>query len=95
MEVTWQGICYNPSLFFYLVYLQLGVFINAFKSLPVCCRSSGMSVCAGCNESLGYGRFLSCLGKNWHPNCFCCKLCSKPIADREVLAGVFLSDLVS
>ncbi|KAG0617179.1 hypothetical protein M758_5G170200 [Ceratodon purpureus] len=46
-------------------------------------RSSGMSVCAGCNESLGYGRFLSCLGKNWHPNCFCCKLCSKAIADRE------------
>jgi hypothetical protein len=43
-----------------------------------------MGVCAGCDESLGYGRFLSCLGKNWHPNCFCCKLCSKPIADREV-----------
>ncbi|XP_024365337.1 protein DA1 [Physcomitrium patens] len=46
-------------------------------------RSSGMNVCAGCGESLGFGRFLSCLGKNWHPNCFCCKKCNNAIAERE------------
>ncbi|CAK9867573.1 unnamed protein product [Sphagnum jensenii] len=43
----------------------------------------GRSNCAGCDQPLGYGRFLSCLGKTWHPNCFCCRLCNKPISERE------------
>ncbi|XP_024399365.1 LIM domain-containing protein HDR3 isoform X2 [Physcomitrium patens] len=50
---------------------------------PPPARSSGLTVCAGCGESLGYGRFLSCLGRNWHPDCFCCKKCGTAIADRE------------
>ncbi|KAH8932148.1 hypothetical protein BDL97_19G058000 [Sphagnum fallax] len=41
------------------------------------------SNCAGCNQPLGYGQFLSCLGKNWHPNCFCCGRCNKPISESE------------
>ncbi|CAK9264299.1 unnamed protein product [Sphagnum jensenii] len=47
--------------------------------VPVVPRSN----CAGCDKPLGYGRFLSCLGKNWHPECFSCCLCNKPISDRE------------
>ncbi|KAH9537878.1 hypothetical protein CY35_16G075200 [Sphagnum magellanicum] len=47
--------------------------------VPVVPRSN----CAGCDKPLGYGRFLSCLGKNWHPECFSCRLCNKPISDRE------------
>ncbi|KAG0566096.1 hypothetical protein M758_7G036700 [Ceratodon purpureus] len=46
-------------------------------------KPSATGGCAGCKQPLGYGRFLSCLGKNWHPDCFVCKMCSKPIADRE------------
>ena len=53
-----------------------------------CCdRPSATGACAGCKQPLGYGRFLSCLGKNWHPDCFVCNKCSKPIADREVNIG--------
>lgn len=50
---------------------------------PAGIKPSAAEGCAGCKQPLGYGRFLSCLGKNWHPQCFRCKLCSKPIADRE------------
>jgi len=46
------------------------------------------SNCAGCNQPLGYGQFLSCLGKNWHPNCFCCGRCNKPISESEVLIAL-------
>lgn len=40
--------------------------------------------CAGCKQPLEYGRFLTCINKHWHPNCFSCKTCNKPITDREV-----------
>lgn len=42
-----------------------------------------MGTCAGCKQPLGYGRYLTCINKNWHPNCFSCKTCNKPITDRE------------
>lgn len=50
---------------------------------PVVQNPNRTNPCAGCKKPLGYGRFLSCLGKNWHPSCFACKLCSRPIAERE------------
>ncbi|CAK9209543.1 unnamed protein product [Sphagnum troendelagicum] len=46
-------------------------------------RSAGMSTCAGCHRTLGFGRFLTCLGQNWHPSCFKCRHCNVPISDRE------------
>ncbi|KAI4369265.1 hypothetical protein MLD38_017725 [Melastoma candidum] len=39
--------------------------------------------CAGCNALIMDGRFLSCIDSHWHPECFCCHACKKPIKDRE------------
>lgn len=46
-------------------------------------RFEGMKICAGCGRSLGYGRHLTTMGRNWHPNCFCCGSCDRAIVDRE------------
>ncbi|XP_061375167.1 protein DA1-related 1-like isoform X2 [Gastrolobium bilobum] len=40
-------------------------------------------ICAGCNAEIGHGRFLSCAGAVWHPECFCCHACKLPITDYE------------
>ncbi|WOH02923.1 hypothetical protein DCAR_0522313 [Daucus carota subsp. sativus] len=40
-------------------------------------------ICAGCNVEIGHGRFLSCMGSIWHPECFRCHACHQPIADYE------------
>ncbi|KAJ0704154.1 putative transcription factor interactor and regulator LIM family [Helianthus annuus] len=39
--------------------------------------------CAGCNGRIGHGRFLSCMGGVWHPECFRCHACNLPISDYE------------
>lgn len=44
---------------------------------------SGYRICAGCNTEIGYGRFLSCMGAVWHPQCFRCRSCREPISDYE------------
>lgn len=45
--------------------------------------SSGFRICAGCNTEIGHGRFLSCMGAVWHPECFRCHACNQPISDYE------------
>jgi hypothetical protein len=45
--------------------------------------SSAIGTCAGCKQAIGIGRYLNCMGKLWHPDCFVCKTCNKPITDRE------------
>nr|GEW61477.1 protein DA1 isoform X1 [Tanacetum cinerariifolium] len=45
--------------------------------------STGFRICAGCNYEIGHGRFLSCMGAVWHPECFRCHACNQPIADYE------------
>ncbi|CAK9171777.1 unnamed protein product [Ilex paraguariensis] len=40
-------------------------------------------ICAGCNSGIGHGRFLSCMGAVWHPECFRCHACNQPISDYE------------
>ncbi|KAK2987490.1 hypothetical protein RJ640_012149 [Escallonia rubra] len=45
---------------------------------------SGYRICAGCNAEIGHGRFLSCMGAVWHPECFCCQGCNRPISDYEI-----------
>uniref|UniRef100_A0A1J3J047 Protein DA1-related 1 n=1 Tax=Noccaea caerulescens TaxID=107243 RepID=A0A1J3J047_NOCCA len=44
---------------------------------------SSHRVCTGCRAEIGHGRFLSCMGGVWHPECFCCHACDKPIIDYE------------
>jgi hypothetical protein len=58
-------------------------------------RSAGMSTCAGCHRTLGFGRFLTCLGQNWHPSCFKCRHCNVPISDREVISLLQVVELTS
>ncbi|KAH1143417.1 hypothetical protein GYH30_033911 [Glycine max] len=41
-------------------------------------------ICAGCNAEISHGRFLSCMGGYWHPECFCCHACKLPITDYEI-----------
>ncbi|KAL3616439.1 Protein DA1-related 1 [Castilleja foliolosa] len=45
--------------------------------------SSGYRICAGCNSEIGHGRYLSCMGGVWHPECFRCQGCNQPISDYE------------
>ncbi|KAK1317919.1 Protein DA1-related 1 [Acorus calamus] len=45
--------------------------------------TSGSRICAGCNAEIGHGRFLSCMGALWHPECFRCHACNLPISDYE------------
>ncbi|GMH24635.1 hypothetical protein Nepgr_026478 [Nepenthes gracilis] len=44
---------------------------------------SGFRICAGCGYEIGHGRYLSCMGGFWHPDCFRCHQCSEPIVDHE------------
>ncbi|KAH7847328.1 hypothetical protein Vadar_024778 [Vaccinium darrowii] len=41
-------------------------------------------ICAGCNKEIGYGRTLTCMGAFWHPDCFRCRACNRPIRDLEI-----------
>ncbi|KAL6847044.1 hypothetical protein ACP4OV_022897 [Aristida adscensionis] len=45
--------------------------------------SGGYRTCAGCQNPIGHGRFLSCMGSVWHPQCFRCFACNKPISEYE------------
>ncbi|XP_066360238.1 protein DA1-related 1-like isoform X1 [Miscanthus floridulus] len=45
--------------------------------------TSGLRVCAGCKSPIGRGRFLSCMDSVWHPECFRCYACDKPISEYE------------
>ncbi|XP_015890213.3 protein DA1-related 1-like [Ziziphus jujuba] len=55
---------------------------NIFQPPPFF-QPSGYRVCAGCNDPIGHGRYLSCMGAVWHPDCFRCHACNKPITDYE------------
>ncbi|KAG6531198.1 protein DA1-related 1-like [Zingiber officinale] len=55
---------------------------HSFQPMPFL-FSSGFRMCAGCNNEIGHGRFLSCMDAYWHPECFCCHSCKQPISDYE------------
>ncbi|XP_031479925.1 protein DA1-related 1-like isoform X1 [Nymphaea colorata] len=44
---------------------------------------TGFRICAGCDNEIGRGRFLSCMGAVWHPECFRCHSCNQPISEFE------------
>lgn len=43
----------------------------------------GFRTCLGCHGEIGHGRYLSCMGGFWHPECFRCHACNEPISDYE------------
>ncbi|KAI5656006.1 hypothetical protein M9H77_24799 [Catharanthus roseus] len=55
---------------------------NYYQPIPYS-YSVGFRICAGCNTEIGHGRFLSCMGAVWHPECFRCHACNQPISDYE------------
>lgn len=55
---------------------------NIYQPIPFP-YSTGFRVCAGCHTEIGHGRFLSCMGEIWHPECFRCRACNLPISDYE------------
>uniref|UniRef100_A0A452XCY2 LIM zinc-binding domain-containing protein n=1 Tax=Aegilops tauschii subsp. strangulata TaxID=200361 RepID=A0A452XCY2_AEGTS len=67
---------------------------NSYQQLPFM-FSSGFRTCAGCHNEIGHGRFLSCMGAVWHPECFCCHACNQPIYDYEVALCCFVYQLSS
>ncbi|XP_025879968.1 protein DA1-related 1 isoform X2 [Oryza sativa Japonica Group] len=50
---------------------------------PYIFPSTGLRVCAGCKTPIGQGRFLSCMDSVWHPQCFRCFACDRPISEYE------------
>ncbi|CAH2043098.1 unnamed protein product [Thlaspi arvense] len=42
------------------------------------------SMCCECNSEIEDGRSINVSGVLWHPECFCCVACHKPIAIHEV-----------
>ncbi|KAL9260072.1 DA1-like protein [Drosera capensis] len=57
---------------------------NGHKSQPMFIPyPTGYRICAGCYTEIGYGRFLSCMGAIWHPECFRCHACNLPISGYE------------
>ncbi|KAK9129967.1 hypothetical protein Sjap_010454 [Stephania japonica] len=57
---------------------------NMYNPMPIAFPyPTGFRICAGCNTEIGHGRFLSCMGAVWHPECFRCHACNLPISDYE------------
>lgn len=65
---------YNPPQYDYS---------GLFPTFPFPYHSFGYRTCAGCKAEIGNGRFLSCMGGVWHPECFRCHTCGLPISDHE------------
>ncbi|XP_056168253.1 protein DA1-related 1-like isoform X4 [Syzygium oleosum] len=53
---------------------------NSLQLHPI--SSSGSRICAGCKNQIGQEDSQSCMGADWHPNCFRCYACGLPIADK-------------
>ncbi|XP_072987755.1 protein DA1-related 1-like isoform X2 [Typha latifolia] len=53
------------------------------RPFPYLFPSGGFRICAGCKREIGNGRFLNCMDSVWHPECFRCHACDKPITDYE------------
>ncbi|KMT18412.1 hypothetical protein BVRB_2g025600 isoform A [Beta vulgaris subsp. vulgaris] len=50
---------------------------------PVPFQPRGYRLCSGCNQEIGYGNYLGCMGTYFHPECFRCRSCSHPITEHE------------
>ncbi|XP_062000802.1 protein DA1-related 2 isoform X2 [Rosa rugosa] len=43
----------------------------------------GTRICGGCQQDIRYGNYLGCMGTFFHPQCFCCRSCGRPIVENE------------
>ncbi|PRQ59304.1 putative transcription factor interactor and regulator LIM family [Rosa chinensis] len=41
------------------------------------------TICGGCQQDIRYGNYLGCMGTFFHPQCFCCRSCGRPIVENE------------
>lgn len=62
--------------------MQLHTPLSRACSIPVQ-HVTSRRVCEGCKKEIGFGRYLSCMGGMWHPNCFRCHACDNPITELE------------
>jgi hypothetical protein len=51
-------------------------------------------LCSGCHRDIGYGNYLGCMGKYFHPECFCCRSCGYPITETEVIILLKLTSIL-
>ncbi|KAK9913370.1 hypothetical protein M0R45_037188 [Rubus argutus] len=51
--------------------------------VPQYYRPSGTRICDGCKQDIHYGNYLGCMGTFFHPQCFCCRSCGRPIVENE------------
>jgi len=58
-------------------------YVPANEPTPHVYPRGGSRICAGCQNPIGHGRFLSCMDSVWHPQCFRCFACNKPISEYE------------
>ncbi|KAF9674677.1 hypothetical protein SADUNF_Sadunf10G0151800 [Salix dunnii] len=60
---------------------------KAFDSLFACREVNPLTswLCGGCQRDIGFGNFLGCMGKYFHPECFRCCSCGYPITEAEVI----------
>lgn len=56
---------------------------SIFQPFPFFMPAGYSRICAGCKLEIGHGRYLSCMGTVWHPECFRCRACNLPITDYE------------
>ncbi|KAK9749905.1 hypothetical protein RND81_02G159400 [Saponaria officinalis] len=56
---------------------------NMGQPYPFLSYGFSSRTCTGCGADIGHGRYLSCMGGFWHPECFRCHACSEPISDYE------------
>ncbi|CAL9008113.1 unnamed protein product [Prunus brigantina] len=40
-------------------------------------------ICGGCKHDISFGNYLGCMGTYFHPQCFCCRSCGRPIVENE------------
>ncbi|KAF3433625.1 hypothetical protein FNV43_RR24728 [Rhamnella rubrinervis] len=45
--------------------------------------SMGNKICGGCKREIIYGKYLLCMGTYFHPQCFCCRFCGRPVTESE------------
>lgn len=83
---SWICMFTYVNTFWNLPALFLVIFLHFIKNWNMTWLLDKMAcrICARCKNEIGHGEFTTCMGADWHPECFCCHACNRPISDREV-----------